>query len=71
MNITGSSAISAINFSDSNEVGVTFTSQDKEYKFLAQDADLVRTGLESTISKKESVGRLIAGYRANGQLTQV
>ena len=56
MNITGSSAISAINFSDSNEVGVTFTSQDKEYKFLAQDADLVRTGLESTISKKESVG---------------
>ena len=43
----------------------------QKYKFLAQDVDLVRRGLESTIAKNESVGRLIADYRKSGQLTQV
>ena len=71
MQITGSSAIASINFGSDSEVGVTFTSQDQEYKFLAQDVDLVRRGLESTIAKNESVGRLIADYRKSGQLTQV
>jgi hypothetical protein len=71
MQITGSSAIAAINFGSDSEVGVTFTSQDQEYKFLAKDVDLVRRGLESTLAKNESVGRLIAEYRKSGQLTQV
>ena len=71
MQITGSSAIASINFGSDSEVGVTFTSQDTEYKFLAQDVDLVRRGLESTLAKNESVGRLIADYRKSGQLTQV
>ena len=52
-------------------MGITFTSQDTEYKFLAQDVDLVRRGLESTVAKNDSVGRLIADYRKSGQLTQV
>ena len=71
MQIKGSSAIANVNFGSNNEVGVTFTSQDKEYKFRATDIDLVRRGLESTISKNESVGRLIADYRKSGQLTEV
>ena len=71
MQITGSSAIASINFGSDSEVGVTFTSQDQEYKFLAKDVDLVRRGIESTQSKNESVGRLIADYRKSGQLTQV
>jgi hypothetical protein len=71
MQISGSSAIAAVNFGSDSEVGIEFTSQDKEYKFLAKDVDLVRTGLESTIAKNESVGRLIADYRKSGQLTQV
>ena len=71
MKITGSSAIAEINFTDSNEVGVQFTSQDKEYKFISSDVDALRSELESTLNKNESVGRLIAGYRASGKLTQV
>ena len=71
MQIKGSSAIASINFGSDSEVGVTFTSQDKEYKFRATDIDLVRRGLESTVAKNESVGRLIADYRKSGQLTQV
>ena len=71
MQIKGSSAIAAVNFLSDSEVGVEFTSQDKEYKFLAKDVDLVRNGLESTLAKNESVGRLIADYRKSGQLTQV
>ena len=71
MQIKGSSAIASINFGSDSEVGVTFTSQDKEYKFRATDIDLVRRGLESTLAKNESVGRLIADYRKSGQLTQV
>ena len=69
--IKGSSAIASVNFGSDSEVGITFTSQDTEYKFLAQDVDLVRRGLESTLAKNESVGRLIADYRKSGQLTQV
>jgi len=71
MQIKGSSAIASVNFGSDSEVGITFTSQDTEYKFLAQDVDLVRRGLESTVAKNESVGRLIADYRKSGQLTQV
>tara|TARA_Y100001963_G_scaffold119548_1_gene166806 strand:- start:1379 stop:1594 length:216 start_codon:yes stop_codon:yes gene_type:complete len=71
MQIKGSSAIAAVNFLSDSEVGIEFTSQDKEYKFLAKDVDLVRNGLESTLAKNESVGRLIADYRKSGQLTQV
>jgi len=71
MQIKGSSAIASVNFGSDSEVGITFTSQDQEYKFLAQDVDLVRRGLESTLAKNESVGRLIADYRKSGQLTQV
>ena len=71
MQIKGSSAIANVNFGSNSEVGVTFTSQDKEYMFKATDIDLVRRGLESTIAKNESVGRLIADYRKSGQLTQV
>ena len=71
MQIKGSSAIASVNFGSDSEVGITFTSQDQEYKFLAKDVDLVRKGLESTLAKNESVGRLIADYRKSGQLTQV
>ena len=71
MQIKGSSAIAAVNFLSDSEVGIEFTSQDKEYKFLAKDVDLVRNGLESTLAKNESVGRLIADYRKSGQLTEV
>ena len=71
MQIKGSSAIASVNFDDTSEVCITFTSQDTEYKFLAQDVDLVRRGLESTVAKNDSVGRLIADYRKSGQLTQV
>ena len=71
MQIKGSSAIAQVNFGSNSEVGVTFTSQDKEYMFKATDIDLVRRGLESTIAKNESVGRLIADYRKSGQLTEV
>ena len=71
MLITGSSAIASVNFDESNEVGIKFTTNDTEYKFLAKDVDLVRRGIESTQAKSESVGRLIADYRKSGQLTQV
>ena len=71
MQIKGSSAIAQVNFGSNSEVGVTFTSQDKEYMFKATDIDLVRRGLESTLAKNESVGRLIADYRKSGQLTEV
>ena len=71
MLIKGSSAIASVNFDETSEIGIKFTSQDTEYKFLAQDVDLVRRGLESTVAKNDSVGRLIADYRKSGQLTQV
>ena len=60
MQITGSSAIAAVNFGENNAVNVKFQGNDTDYGFVAQDSTLVRTGLESTISKGESVGRLIA-----------
>ena len=71
MKITGSSAIAEINFTDSNEVCVQFTSQPTEYKFISSDVDALRSELETTLNKNESVGRLIAGQRASGKLTQV
>ena len=71
MQITGSSAIAAVNFGENNAVGVKFTSNDTEYGFVAKDATLVRTGLESAISKNESVGKLISQYRTTGQLKAV
>ena len=36
MQITGSSAIANVNFKDASLVGITFTSQDTEYDFLAR-----------------------------------
>ena len=71
MLIKGSSAIAAVNFDETSEIGIQFTSQDTEYKFLAKDVHLVRRGLENTVAKNDSVGRLIADYRKSGQLTQV
>ena len=71
MKISNSSAIANIDFADNNKVLVQFTTNDTPYEFLAKDASLVRTGLESTINKGDSVGRLIASYRASGELTAV
>ena len=71
MQITGSSAIAAVNFGENNAVNVKFQNNDTEYGFVAQDATLVKTGLESTISKGERVGRLIAKDRSEGQLKAV
>jgi hypothetical protein len=53
MQITGSSAIAAVNFGENNAVNVKFQNNDTEYGFVAQDATLVKTGLESTITKGE------------------
>lgn len=71
MQISGSSAIAAVNFGENNSVTVKYTSNDKEYGFTAKDQNVIKSGLETTISKGESVGRLIAGYRRNGQLQAV
>lgn len=71
MQITGSSAIANVNFKDASLVGITFTSQDTEYDFKALDTNLVRNGLSNAISKGDSVGKLIASYRREGQLTEV
>ena len=71
MQITGSSTIANVNFKDASLVGITFTSQDTEYDFLAKDTNLVRNGLSNAISKGDSVGKLIASYRREGQLTEV
>ena len=71
MQITGSSAIANVNFKDASLVGITFTSQDTEYDFKALDSNLVRNGLDSAITKGDSVGKLIASYRREGQLTEV
>ena len=71
MQITGSSAIANVNFKDNSLVGITFTSQDTEYDFKALDSNLVRNGLSNAIAKGDSVGKLIASYRREGQLTEV
>jgi len=69
--IAGSSAIAAINFGENNAVGVQFTSNDTEYGFVAKDSVRLQNELQSTLDKGDSVGRLIAGYRANGELKAV
>ena len=71
MQITGSSAIANVNFKDASLVGITFTSQDTEYDFKALDSNLVRNGLDNAVTKGDSVGKLIASYRREGQLTEV
>ena len=71
MQITGSSAIANVNFKDESLVGITFTSQDTEYDFKALDSNLVRNGLDNAVTKGDSVGKLIASYRREGQLTEV
>ena len=73
MLITGSSAIANVNFTNptKGDVGITFCSQDTEYGFLAKDSNLVENGVRNAYAKGESVGRLIASYRAEGQLTAV
>ena len=47
MKITGSSAIAEVNFKDDSNVGIIFTSQDKEYMFKATDIDLVTRDLDN------------------------
>ena len=69
--INNSSAIANVDFSDNNKVSVQFTTSDTPYEFLAKDSSLVRNGLDSAINKGDSVGRLIASYRASGELTAV
>ena len=73
MQITGSSAIAKVNFVNpiKGDVGITFTSQDTEYGFLAKDANLVENGVRNALAKGDSVGKLIASYRREGQLTEV
>ena len=71
MKINNSSAIANVDFSDNNKVLVQFTTNDTPYEFLAKDSSAVRSGLESAINKGDSVGRLIASYRASGELTAV
>lgn len=71
MKINNSSAIANVDFSDNNKVLVQFTTNDTPYEFIAKDTSLVRTGLESALNKGDSVGRLIASYRASGELTAV
>ena len=64
MKITGSSAIAEVNFKDDSNVGIIFTSQDKEYMFKATDIDLVTREVTTANSdKNQSVGRLINGYK--------
>ena len=73
MQITGSSAIAKVNFVNpiKGDVGITFTSQDTEYGFLAKDANLVENGVRNALAKGDNVGKLIASYRREGQLTEV
>jgi len=71
LNIANSSAVAAVSFGENNAVGVKFTSNDTEYGFIAKDQTLVREGLESALKGGQSVGKLIAQYRADGQLQAV
>ena len=71
LNIAGSSAIASVSFGDNNAVGVKFTSNDTEYGFVAKNQAMVREGLETAIANGQSVGKLIAQYRAEGQLEAV
>jgi hypothetical protein len=71
LNIANSSAVASVSFGDNNAVGVKFTSNDTEYGFIAKDQTMVREGLESAIAGGQSVGKLIAQYRTEGQLQAV
>jgi len=71
MQITGSSAIAAINFGDDNTVSVQFTSKDTAYDFVALDATALKQEVETTVAKGESVGKLIAKHRREGSLKDV
>jgi len=71
LNIANSSAVASVSFGDNNAVGVKFTSNDTEYGFIAKDQGLVREGLESAIKGGQSIGKLIAQYRTEGQLQAV
>lgn len=71
LNINGSSAIASVSFGENNAVGVRFTSNDTEYGFVAKDQTMVREGLETAIANGQSVGKLIAEYRTQGQLEAV
>ena len=71
MKIENSSAISEINFGkDHGIIGITFR-QGKEYDFTTDNADAVRTEIETAVANKESVGSLIADLRREGTLTAV
>jgi len=71
MQITGSSAIAAINFGSDNAVSVQFTSKDTAYDFVALDATALKQEIETTVTKGESVGKLIAARRRDGSLKEV
>lgn len=71
LNIANSTAVASVSFGDNNAVGVKFTSNDTEYGFIAKDQTMVREGLESAIKGGQSVGKLIAQYRTEGQLQAV
>ena len=71
LNIAGSSAIASVSFGDNNAVGVKYNSNDTEYGFVAKDQSLVRSALETAIAKGDSIGKLVASMRTEGQLQAV
>ena len=71
MKIENSSAIRNINFSKNDGIiGITFR-QDKEYDFSTTDKEAIRSEVEATVARKESVGSLIANLRREGRLEAV
>ena len=71
MKIENSSAIRDINFSKNDGIiGITFR-QDKEYNFTITDKEAIRSEVEATVARKESVGSLIANLRREGRLEAV
>jgi hypothetical protein len=71
MNIANSTAIESVSFGDNSAVGVRFKGNDSEYGFLAKDQNAVRSALETAIGKGDSIGKLIATLRSEGQLQAV
>lgn len=71
LNIAGSSAIASVSFGDNNAVGVKYITNDTEYGFVAKDQSLVRSALETAVTKGDSIGKLVASMRTEGQLQAV
>lgn len=68
--IENSSAISQIELiEDENIVGIAYTSNsDKRYEFYCENLESVKNQIQETISKNESIGKLIHTLRKNGEL---